>query len=165
MTHAMHTASEQAYSLLDNIPDELKATPQWVVWRYEDHGKPKRDKVPYNPRTERRAKSNDPQTWASFAEARAAFDHGGYDGVGFVFAEDGGLVGIDLDGCRDPETGELEPWAAEIVKRMNSYTEVSPSGTGVHIFVKGALPAGGRKKGKIEMYREGRFFTVTGRHL
>lgn len=162
----MH-ASEQTdpYDQFDNIPLELKATPQWGVWRYEDRGKPKPAKVPYNPRTRQWAKSNDPSTWATFGEAVAAYQYGGFDGLGFVFSAHDPYGGIDLDRCRDPETGHLEPWAAEIVKRMNSYTEISPSGAGGHIFVRGTLPAGGRKKGKIEMYDSGQFFTVTGEHI
>lgn len=161
----MH-ATEQtgSYDPFDNLPEELKAHPQWVAWRYEDHGKPKRDKVPYDPRIGQRAKSNDSQTWATFAEAVAAFHRGGFAGLGFVFSEADSYTGVDLDGCRDPETGRLEPWAGDLVERLNSYTEASPSGTGVHIFVRATLPAGGRKKGKIEMYSEGRFFTVTGEH-
>jgi len=156
---------KDTYDPLDNIPEELKTTPHWVVWKYEDHEKPKRDKVPYNPRTGRNAKSNDASTWGTFAEAVATFQRGGFDGLGFVFSEADPYTGVDLDGCRNPETGQLEPWAGTIVERLASYTEASPSGTGVHIFVKGALPAGGRRKDKIEMYSEGRFFTVTGEHI
>lgn len=163
MIHA--TEQTDPYDQFDNVPLELKATPQWVVWRYEDRGKPKPDKVPYNPRAGQRAKSNDLQTWASFAEAAAAFQHGGFDGVGFVFSAADPYSGVDLDSCRDPETGRLEPWAGEIVERLDSYTEASPSGTGVHIFVKGKLPPWGRKKGHVEMYDSGQFFTVTGEHI
>lgn len=158
-------AARSEYSLLDNLPEALKARRQWVVWKYEDHGKPKSDKVPYNLRTGQKAKSNDSTTWAMFDEAVTAFHRGGFDGIGFVFSEHDPYVGVDLDGCRDPHTGQLEPWAGEIVERLDSYTEASPSGTGVHIFIKAVLPAGGRKKGKIEMYDSGRFFTVTGEHI
>jgi primase-polymerase (primpol)-like protein len=61
----------------------------------------------------------------------------GYCGVGFVFSSDDPYVGIDLDGCRNPQTGYIEPWALEIVRRLNSYTEISRSGTGLHIIAKG----------------------------
>src|SRR5215471_11091232 len=125
----LNTQAER-YDPFDNLPEELKSLPQWVVWKYEDHGKPKRDKIPYDSHTGLRAKSNDPQTWSTFAEALAAYQCGGFDGVGFVFAGGGGIVGVDLDGCRDPETGLLEPWAGEIVERVDSYTEASPSDTG-----------------------------------
>lgn len=148
-----------------NLPEELTALSQWVVWKFEGHGKPKLDKVPYDPRTRQNAKSNDPSTWATFAEAIAAYQRGGFDGIGFVFSEADLYAGIDLDKCRDPDTGRLEPRASEIIRRLDSYTEVSPSGTGVHIIVRGSLPAGGRKHGAVEMYDRGRFFTMTGEHI
>lgn len=145
-----------------NVPEALKARTAWVCWRYEERdGKP--TKVPYNARTGKRAKSNDPNTWATFADAVAAAPR--YDGVGIMFAE--GLCGVDLDHCRDPKTGELEPWAAEVVAELDSYTEASPSGTGVHVLVFGDLPPGRRRKGQVEVYGPGspRYFTVTGEHL
>ena len=83
-------------------------------------------------------------------------------GIGFVFTADDPFVGVDLDHCRDPETGEVEPWAQEIVDELDSYTEVSPSKTGLHSIVNGKLPPGGRRKGRVEMYEAGRYFTVTG---
>ncbi len=82
-----------------------------------------------------------------------------------MFTPEDGLCGVDLDGCLDPETGEIEPWAQEIIEELDSYTEVSPSGTGVHILVKGELPAGRNRKGRFEAYDRGRYFTVTGKHL
>jgi primase-polymerase (primpol)-like protein len=83
------------------------------------------------------AKANDPATWATFP---AAWDYclqhaGDVDGVGFVFAQDDPFSGIDLDNARDVRTGQLEPWAARVVEDLDSYAEVSPSGTGVKIFV------------------------------
>ena len=145
-----------------NIPRELRDRRQWVNYRREVRdGKP--TKVPYDPRTGRRAESDNPATWATFDEVVGALELGGrYDGVGFVFSEDDPYVGVDLDHCRDPETGAVEPWALGIVRRLDSYTEVSPSGTGLHIIVKGRLPPGRRRKGQIEMYSEGRFFTMSG---
>ena len=88
-----------------------------------------------------------------------------YPGIGFVFTADDPYYGIDLDGCRDPETGEIEKWAKKMIKALDSYSEVSPSGSGVHIIGKGTLPPGGRKRGSFECYDSGRFFTVTGEHL
>jgi len=76
-----------------------------------------------------------------------------------------GLVGIDLDHCRDPETGAIEEWAQTIIDRLRCYAEGSPSGTGVHILCRGELPPGRRRKGHVEMYSEGRFFTITGLRL
>jgi putative DNA primase/helicase len=86
-------------------------------------------------------------------------------GVGFVFAEDDPFAGIDLDHCRDSETGAVAPWAQKIVDALDSYTEVSPSGTGLHIFVKATLPGRNNRKGPVEMYESRRYFTLTGNHL
>ena len=87
------------------------------------------------------------------------------DGVGFVFDPEERIVGVDLDHCRDANSEELEPWAAAIVDRLDSYTEVSPSGTGIHVLVEGELPQGRNRRGDVEMYDRDRFFTVTGAHL
>lgn len=78
-----------------------------------------------------------------------------------MFAPDDPYTGIDLDGCFD-ETGVLAGWAQDLVTRFDSYTELSPSGHGLHIIIRGKLPGRGRRKGSIEMYSEGRYFTVTG---
>ena len=86
-------------------------------------------------------------------------------GIGFMFHPDDPYAGVDLDGCRDPETGEVEGWARKVVEALDSYTEISPSGTGLKVFVRGELPSGRRRKGKIEMYGRGRFFTTTGHRL
>jgi putative DNA primase/helicase len=146
------------------IPAELRARPQWVAWKAEVRdGKP--TKVPYDPRTGAKAATDDPRTWASFDVAVRALEIGRYDGVGYVFAADDPYVGVDLDKCRDPETGAVEPWALEIVRRLNSYVEISPSGRGLHIIVRGKLPPGRRRKGPIEMYDSGRYFTMTGNRL
>ena len=74
-------------------------------------------------------------------------------------------AGIDLDGCRNPISGEIRDWAKTTILRFNSYTEVSPSGTGVKIFVKGKLPGRGAARNGIEVYSQGRFFTVTGMQI
>jgi primase-polymerase (primpol)-like protein len=146
----------------DGVPDEMKVRPQWVLWRLEERaGKP--TKVPYSPHGLRqRASSTDLTTWGTFEEVLALLEH--YDGIGFVFCSADPYTGVDLDGCRDPHTSELEPWAAEIVAALDSYTELSPSGTGVHIICKAKIPRGGRR-GQIEMYAQDRFFTVTGHPL
>jgi primase-polymerase (primpol)-like protein len=137
---------------------------QWVCWRREERaGKP--TKVPYSPRSGSRARSDDPETWGTFAEAREARRDANYDGVGFVFAADDPFCGVDLDGCVDPETGEIESWAAEVLAKLDSYAEISPSGTGLHVIVRATLPEGRRRNGRVEMYDRGRFFTVTGNHL
>src|SRR5262245_34814826 len=128
------------------IPEELRKLPNWVVWKLEKRagkdGVLRDTKVPYNAKTGRKAKSNDPTTWSSFTEAIAALEPGGYSGVGFnLFTTT--YVGVDLDGCRP--NGYDSPWAANIIQELNSYSEVSPSGKGVHIIVKGELPDGPRQ--------------------
>ena len=145
---------------VEAIPALLRERPHWVCWRYETRaGDPKPTKVPINARTGTRASSTDPTTWSPFAEALAASAH---DGLGYVFAPDDGVVGLDLDGCRDAETGAIAPWAVEMLADTRSYTEVSPSGRGLHVFLLGTLPPGPRKRGAVELYDRGRFFTVTG---
>jgi putative DNA primase/helicase len=153
-----------ARNLAELVPADLQALDQWVVWRWlKRNGK--RTKVPYNARTGAQAASDDPATWSPFEVALRYLDRGRCDGVGFVFRADDPYTGIDLDKCRDPETGAIEPWALEIIKRLASYTEITPSGTGVHIILKAKLPPGRRRKGRVEMYETGRFFTMTGHHL
>ncbi|HZF59457.1 MAG TPA: DUF3987 domain-containing protein [Rubrobacter sp.] len=137
---------------------------QWLVWRSEERdGKP--TKIPYSPLTGQRASSTTPETWTDYGEAVRACKEHGYGGIGFVFTPEDDLCGVDLDGCLDPETGEIEGWAQEIIDELDSYTEISPSGTGVHVLVRGTLPAGRNRKGRFEAYDRGRYFTVTGRHL
>ncbi len=88
--------------------------------------------------------------------------------MGFVFAEDAGYTGVDLDKCVNPENGEIDAWASGVIDLLDRYTEISPSGTGVKIWVKASMPDGGRKtkagNGAIEAYGCGRYFTATGRH-
>jgi len=145
----------------DAVPVALRERRQWVLWRLvHKAGAKKPTKIPHQPGGAL-ASSTDPATWNSFADVRAAYGAGGFDGVGFVFAADDPFVGIDLDGCRDPATGELEPWAQAIVDRFATYTEVSVSGRGVHLILMGALPPGGRKHGAVETYEQERYFTMT----
>jgi hypothetical protein len=122
-------------------------------------------KVPYSPLTGVGASSTAPETWAGYQEAARACKEHGYDGIGFVFTPDDELCGVDLDKCLDPDTGEIEGWAEEIIKELDSYTETSPSGRGVHILVRGKLSKGRNRKGRFEAYDRGRYFTVTGKHL
>ena len=151
----------------ESLPDELTRLPQWVVWRAVwrpgKDGKPgKWTKVPYQ-LDGRLAKSTDPATWAEFGECLLAYQLRGFDGIGFVFTVDAGIVGIDLDKCI-AEDGTIAEWALKAVHRFNSFTELSPSGTGLHIYARGQIPMTGTKKGHVEIYRQCRFFTVTG-HL
>jgi primase-polymerase (primpol)-like protein len=144
-----------------------------VVWRYVEERDPETGEVSWDKPPLKvgggLASSINPKTWSTFPEALAAYQRGNLDGLGFVLhrkeGEMGGLVGLDLDHCYDAATGTIEPWALEIITKMNSYTEVSPSGAGLRIFVFGDLPPGGRKKGDFEHYQVGRYVTVTGQRL
>lgn len=146
--------------LSEGIPDELKIYPQWVNWKYAHVGDTW-TKHPYDPRSGRKASSTSLLTWSPFDEVLRAYESGDYAGVGFVFCTGDPYAGVDLDGCRDPETGEIEPWASEITGRLDSYTEVSPSGKGVHVIVRGKLPRSVKRR-RVEMYAAERYFTVTG---
>jgi putative DNA primase/helicase len=146
---------------LNCLPEELRQRRQWVVWKLEERdGKP--TKVPYIAGGGK-ASSTNSLTWRSFEEAVQALETGRYNGIGFVFSSGDPFAGVDLDDCRDPETGELEEWAAKIVEAFGSYAEVSQSGTGVHIIVMGKAP--NKKRGKVEAYSSERYFTMTGRVL
>jgi putative DNA primase/helicase len=147
------------------IPDELKALAQWVCWRWEKrNGKP--TKPLFNPNTGRHAKSSDSTTWVTFQEALRAYGNGeNYSGIGFVFSANDPYCGVDLDDYRNPDTCKIDPWAEQIIARLNSYTEISPSGKGFKIFLRGTIPPGGNRKGQIEMYDKGRYFTLTGMRL
>jgi putative DNA primase/helicase len=156
--------------ITENSPERLTERPQWVCWCLEER-EGEMTKVPYTPGTRRRASSTNLMTWRTFKEALGAYEASApiaYDGVGFMFCSADPFVGIDLDDCRDPESGEISRWAQNIISRVRKgYVEVSPSGTGVHIIVEGACREGGMKKkvrprGKLEMYSRDRFFTLTG---
>ncbi len=163
---------------LDRIPPTLRERPQWVVWRnaLKDG---RMTKLPYQS-TGDMASSTDSTTWTTFELARAAFKHGtaNYTGLGFVFSQGDELCGIDLDGCRDPQSGAVEAWAKQWILEFNSYAEVSPSGTGVKIWIVGKKPEGcgakasvkdatkiGDKEPAVEVYDQGRYFAVTGERL
>jgi hypothetical protein len=148
---------------LETLPADIRDSLRGVAWKLETRdGKP--TKVPYQARRPlERAAVNDPATWCAFMDAYDAVADGKVDGAGFVLGN--GITGIDLDHCRDPKTGAIDKWARTIIRRFDSYTEESQSGTGVHIIVRGVLPPGGRKKGGLELYDERHYFVVTGRHL
>ena len=135
---------------------------QWVCWRAELR-EGKATKVPYSPGSGSRARSGDPATWGTLPEAKEAARDRDLDGIGFVFTASDPFCGVDLDACVDPKTGEIASWASEIVGELDSYTEFSPSGTGLHVLLRAELPSGGNRRVRIEMYDRDRFFTVTGR--
>jgi putative DNA primase/helicase len=143
---------------------ELMTRPQWVAWRMESRGG-RPAKVPHNPMSGGLASTGDLRTWGTYEQARSFSTEQAMDGVGYVFSAEDPYTGIDLDKCRDPETGATADWAQEIITALRSYTEISPSGTGVHIIVREALPSHSRRKGHIELYDSGRYFTMTGVRL
>ena len=148
---------------INNIPQKLRSYPQWVCYRLEDTGKSKPDKIPYDPKTGKRARANDPRTCGTFEQACKAARNGKYDGIGFVFFDNDPFTGIDLDHC--VQDGVILPWAQKIIDQLNSYSELSPSVTGVHVYVEAIKPIGRCRKGNVEIYTRGRFLTVTGNWL
>lgn len=151
----------------NNIPTELKNTPHWILWRSEKReGKP--TKVPYQINGEM-AQSNNKRSWSTFPTIIKFFEKGGYDGIGFMFSKDDPFIGIDIDHC--VSEGALTELAEEIIEMLQSYTEYSPSGEGIHIIAKGTLPLRGPGTGRknielgLEVYRHGRYFTFTGDSL
>ena len=146
-------------ALADHIPAEMTGLPQWVT---ADAAK-----VPHNPRTGLRASPTNRVDWGTFEQATAAASRRGHR-LGFVLTADDPFVLVDLDKCRDPQAGTLEPWATDILRRFpTAYIEVSMSGTGLHIIgqTDHPLPAGRRRTGQIEIYDDARFVVMTGANL
>ena len=149
-----------------DVPAELRVLPQWVCWRREQRaGKP--TKVPVDPHTGEFASSTDPATWSGLDDAVGAAKRLGCDGVGFVFSEGDPYAGIDLDDCIDEEGDDLGCVARQIVDDFTTYTEISPSGRGLHCILRGTVPAVARKQAvldgqKVEVYSAGRYFCMTG---
>jgi putative DNA primase/helicase len=140
-----------------SIPAEIRNRPQWVAWKRERENK----KCPINPRTGQSASVMKKLQWGTVEAAldRMAQDH--LAGIGFVFTADDPFVGIDLD--KVIANGRIAPAARSIIDRFGTYTEVSPSGTGVHLIVRCPDFSGtGRRRTGIEVYRTGRYFTITG---
>jgi putative DNA primase/helicase len=145
------------------VLSELQPLNQWVLWRGEiEDGKKK--KVPYNPHHHLiRASVKIPKSWGSLPEALSALATGNYSGIGFMITPP--LVMIDLDHSYDRSTQTItDPKAAEIVQELKSYTELSPSGTELHILAYGVLPGKGMHTA-IEIYGQDRFTTITTNHI
>jgi hypothetical protein len=137
----------------EHIPRELKAGRFWVVCDEE--------KVPYVAGENRRAKSSDPSTWRSYGEAVRAFRSGRCAGVGRVITEKCPYAGVDLDHVRDPASGVIAPEALAILEDLGSYSEVSPSGEGVKVWIRARLDRSYVRPG-LEVYQRGRYFVTTG---
>jgi len=134
--------------MYESIPEELKKVKQWVCWAG--------DKLPKNPYTGQNAQSNNKSTWSDFETACKAVQKYGFNGIGFMFAPP--YFGVDLDKC----IGNQD-FIDEFVEGLQSYTEYSTSGNGIHIICKGKLPDGARRRGNVEMYSERRYFIMTGK--
>ncbi|EGQ3351202.1 DNA primase [Staphylococcus pseudintermedius] len=152
--------------MYDNIPYELKELDRWCCFKIEQGTNARKTKRPYNPLTNQMAKSNDENTWVSFEDAASLSIN--YDGIGFFFKEP--YIGVDLDGVGKEiteylENEDAENIVSEFVEILETYAEISPSGSGIHLIVKGELPAKGRRRGNVEIYNHGRFFTMTGKQI
>jgi hypothetical protein len=168
---------------LDQIPADLKARPQWVLWRGADRIDKDTgeitglDKIPIDPHTLHRASTADAETWETFEYCVDALpvaleqweneDPSTYrgGGIGYVLTSDDSYTGVDLDHCRNTDTGAIANWAQTWIDTLKSYTQVSVSGTGIHIFVEATLPPGRRQSGHYQMWDHSRFFAMTGQHL
>jgi len=143
--------------MFDNIPDELKEFRQWVMWKYENRDGDKPTKVPYSTSNYPAAVDN-PNSWGSFEQVKKAFETGLYSGIGFVLTDNDPFAFIDLDATDDAEQQKRQH---TIFQEFNSYAELSPSGNGLHIIVRGSVEHG-RKRSKIEVYSNERYMTMTG---
>jgi primase-polymerase (primpol)-like protein len=154
----------------DQIPAEIRERDQWVNWRRERRRDGKGTKVPYRADGMGRASSTDPATWSTFEAAVAGVEALPADGIGYVFSADDPFTGIDLDDCLDGD--RLHPEAAAIVLLLDSYTEISPSGTGVKVIVRASKNGNTRSRtsntpwgGKLEVYDQDRFFWQLATHM
>jgi hypothetical protein len=188
MTTDLYTVNTNLSSAALTLAD-IAATRQWVAWQQEMRSEKKPTKVPYIPFGYGRAASNKPNHWGTRAQAEQRAQSlekpYGLGGIGIMFGVLGdgtNLGGIDLDTCRDKETGRIDDWALDIVRQFDSYTEVSPSGTGVKIFFRVTVEdaalvlatkgktkfSGDREAGhppSIELYLHTRYFAVTDQML
>lgn len=156
----------QPMTLPGRIPKEMELRRQFVGCRlvprlHPDETVERVDKIPINPHTGEKAKPNESRTWGSIDEARAAVERYGLHGLGFILSDEDPFTFVDLDGCRDPETGVIDGPAASLVRRLGSWSEVSQSRKGVHVLVDarkpGTLCRGKLDHLKIEIYEQGRF--------
>lgn len=155
--------------MYENIPQTLKNLPNWICWKAVPQPRPDDPehigKIPINPRTGGKAQSNNPDTWTDFDTALKASEQ--YSGIGFMFGNSP-FFGVDVDKA-EPDIREFldggNGIVSEFIHALRSYAELSPSGKGIHIICRGELPQGARRRGNVEMYDSGRFFTVTGNNI
>jgi putative DNA primase/helicase len=151
----MHEQEQEPMRLpVERVPQELQAYRQWVNWRVVDGRK-----VPVNPATRGNAGVHWPNSWASFEQARATAIHA-HLGVGFVLTDHDPYTVLDLDHCLGEEGQVSEPVQA-LIDLLAGYVELSPSGTGLHIWVKSEMLINRRRPG-LEVYSNARWMTFTG---
>lgn len=175
----------------DSVPAEIRDRPRWMLWQWEFRDKWTKPPIDINiaagyrrfepspelaaafqglglaiPTRQRTTGTHygdatDPAKWGTIDRAVKGFHTGGGDGIGFALGD--GIAGFDLDHCRNPYTGEITPEAMDVIRRLDTYCEISPSGTGVKGLLFGAKPDRERAKSDfIELYDAGRYFTFTG---
>jgi hypothetical protein len=158
------------------VPEQMRVARRWAPWRAEwdpkaAKGRGKWVKIPHRAaRPEHGLSNKSTAGWVSFDEAMAVYraHPDRFAGVGYLMTGPHGVTGVDLDHCRDPVTGRIDEWALEIAAKLDSYTEVSPSGTGLHIMVAGTVPEDWTNHDQgIEVYggNEARFLCITGRRV
>jgi hypothetical protein len=157
------SAPDQRHELRPKVPDDLAELDRWAVWRMEDGAK-----IPYRA-SGRRASSTNPLHWGALESARAALAAGNFTGLAFAFFKEDGMVGIDLDDSLDAD-GNAKPEFRGMVEHFaDTYAEVSPSGRGLKMWVRGTLPGNMPKVpvegGGVEMYDYARYFTFTGKRF
>lgn len=160
--------SDQEGADLRNLPQAMRDLPQWLLWRFEKYeGDKKPRKVPYYLSGRKRkgvqGSADDRAELCGFDHALQALERRHWDGVGFAFLPGDGLIGIDIDGAVDADTGEVSQRCQDIIAACASYTEWSPSGRGVHIIVAGESETFKDNRIGLEVFCGRQFFTCTGR--
>lgn len=155
--------------LIKNIPvffpQAMKSLPNWILWKLETDANGRKTKVPYSSLYDGKASVTNPGSWTTFEKVYKKLHSGGYDGLGFVFTLDIGIVFIDIDHCID-DNGNMNSTAIDIINTIgkDTYFELSQSGTGIHGFAYGSIPKA-IKRDNVEMYSEKRFVAMTGRAI
>ncbi len=138
----------------------------WAVWKHGARNEAGRyKKPPRTPSTGQYAQPNRPETFESYSTAYLAYETGDWAGVGVLLTAGDPYAVLDPDDCRDSETGELTAFAQDLIARFNSYTEVSPSGTGIRIVMKGTLPGSTTPYPGVQAWDRVHFVTLTGQHI
>lgn len=138
------------------IPALLKDRHQWALWRYSTDGAGRTSKPPIQP-DGTPADGANPATWSTFQHCFDVYREGGWDGLSYAFVESQGTLAFDLDHLREHQQRD-----DQIMRLLDSYTEWSPSGDGVHVWLLGHLPEGRRRRDDVEVYSRRRFLSVTG---